>query len=209
MYPIPDQIFERLNNGEVSTKMGLFAEINHAWASIDSSLFLWDYTHPNPDLIGFEDSSHTITAVALIPPKSGVFVKTITHILVVATTSEILLLGISATSTPTRAKTISLYQTKMSIHRGAGDVSTIVGTATGRIFFGGLTDTDIYELYYQQEEKWFSSRCGKINHTHAGWSSVVPTLPGPIDFWSQRQHEHLVELIVDGSRNRIYSLSNK
>lgn len=209
MYPIPDQIFEKLNGGEVVTKMGLFAGINHAWATIDSSLFLWDYTHPNPDLIGFEESSHTITAVALLPPKPGVFVNTITHILAVATTSDILLLGVSAASTPTGAKTISLYQTKMGVHRGSSDVSIIVGTATGRIFFGGDSDTDIHELYYQQEEKWFSSRCGKINHTHPGWSSVVPTLAAPIDFWSQRQQEHLVDIVVDDTRNLLYSLSSK
>ncbi|KAL1872773.1 hypothetical protein VTK73DRAFT_1379 [Phialemonium thermophilum] len=208
MYPIPDQIFEKLNGGEVLTKMGLFTEINHAWAAIDSSLFLWDYTHPNPELIGFEESSHTITAVALVPPKPGVFVNTITHLLVVATTSEIVLLGVSAAPSPSGAKTIALYQTKMSVHRGSSDVSLIVGTATGRIFFGGESDIDIHELYYQQEEKWFSSRCGKINHTHPGWSSVVPSIAGPIDFWSQRPNEHLVDIVVDDTRNLIYSLSS-
>lgn len=208
MYPIPDQIFEKLNGGEVVTKMGLFAEINHAWAAIDSSLFLWDYTHPNPELIGFEESTHTITAVALVPPKPGVFVNTITHILVVATSADILLLGVSAASTPSGAKTISLYQTKMSVHRGSTDVSLIVGSATGRIFFGGDSDTDIHELYYQQEEKWFTSRCGKINHSHPGWTSVVPTL-APIDFFSSRDNEHLTDLVVDDTRNLLYSLSSR
>lgn len=209
MYPIPDQIFEKLNGGEVVTTMGLFAEINHAWAAIDSSLFLWDYTHPNPELIGFEDSAHTITTVALVPPKPGVFVNTITHILVVATSADIILLGVSAASTPTGAKTISLYQTKMSVHCGSTDVSFIVGSATGRIFFGGDTDTDIHELYYQQEEKWFSSRCGKINHSHPGWSSVVPKLPTAIEFFSQNQQEYLVDLAIDDTRNLVYALSSK
>jgi nuclear pore complex protein Nup155 len=204
MYPIPDQIFEKLNGGEVLTKMGLFAEINHAWAAIDSSIFLWDYTHPNPELIGYEDSTHTITAIALVPPKPGVFVDTITHILVLATTAEIILLGVSAASTPTGQKTISLYQTKMSVHRGSTDISVIVGSANGRIFFGGDSDTDIHELYYQQEEKWFSSRCGKINHSHPGWSSVIP----PISF-HRSSHEHLTDLVIDDTRNLLYSLSSK
>ncbi|KAK3938258.1 Non-repetitive/WGA-negative nucleoporin C-terminal-domain-containing protein [Diplogelasinospora grovesii] len=208
-YSIPDQIFDRVNQGEVRTNLGLFANINFAWASIDSSLFLWDYTHPNPDVIGFEDATHTITAVALVPPKPGVFVKTITHILVVATTTEIILLGVSATPTPSGAKTVTLYQTKMSVHRGGSDVSYIVGTKNGRIFMGGDTDTDIWELLYQQEERWFSSRCGKINHTQSGWSSVVPSLPGPLNLLTQRQHEHLRQLVVDDTRNLVYSLSNK
>src|SRR3569833_620685 len=180
--------------------MGLFAEINHAWACIDNGLFLWDYTHPNPEIIGFEDQPHGIQAVALVPPKPGVFVASIT---------DILLLGVAASATPTGAKTISLYQTKMALHRGSSDVSIIAGTAGGRIFVGGDGDTDVHEIYYQQEEKWFSSRCGKINHTHPGWSSVLPALPPAVDFWGQRDAEHLVDMAVDDTRNLLYTLSNK
>ncbi|EON96726.1 putative nucleoporin nup157 170 protein [Phaeoacremonium minimum UCRPA7] len=209
MYPIPDRVFELYNDSQVSTNMGLFTEINHAWITIDNCLFLWDYTHPNPDLVGFEDQPHSITGVALVAPKPGVFVKSITHILALATSSDLILLGISATSTPSGAKTIELYQTKMALHKGSSDVSIVAGSANGRIFFGGQNDTDVYELYYQQEEKWFSSRCGKINHTHPGWSSVVPSLPGPIDFWSQRQHEHLIDIVIDDTRNLLYTLSSR
>ncbi|KAK3389642.1 putative nuclear pore complex protein [Podospora didyma] len=209
MYPIPDEVFRRVDQGTVQTRLGLFANLNYAWASIDSSLFLWDYTHPNPELIGYEDATHPITAVALVPPKPGVFVKTITHILVVATTADIILLGLSATSAPSGSKTVTLYQTKMAVNRGSAEVSIIVGTQSGRIFFGGANDTDIYELFYQQEERWFSSRCGKINHTHPGWTSVVPILPGPIDFFGSRETEHLVNIVVDDTRNLVYSLSNK
>ena len=65
VYPIPDQIFEQYNRAQVSTMMGLFADLNHAWVSIDSALYLWDYTHPSPDLIGFEEQTNSITAVRL------------------------------------------------------------------------------------------------------------------------------------------------
>jgi nuclear pore complex protein Nup155 len=205
MHPIPDQVFERLNTGEVNTKLGLFANLGYAWASIDSSLFLWDYSHPSPELIGYEDATQTITAVALVAPKPGVFVSTITHILVVATTAEIILLGVSAVPTPSGSNSVTLYQTKMAVHRGGSDVSIIRGTASGRIFFGGSSDTDIYELFYQQEERWFSSRCGKINHTHPGWSSVVPSVPG----FGHRQTENLVDICIDDTRNLLYSLSSK
>ncbi|GAB1319439.1 hypothetical protein MFIFM68171_09649 [Madurella fahalii] len=209
MYNIPDSVFTHLNNAAVVTRLGLFANINYAWAAIDSSLFLWDYTHPNPELIGYEEAAHTITAVALVPPKPGVFIKDITHILVVATTTEIHMLGVSAAPTPSGSRSVTLYQTNMAVHRGGSDVSHIVGTATGRIFLGGETDTDIYELFYQQEEKWFSSRCGKINHTHPGWSSVVPNLPLPGLSFGQRQQEGLIGLVVDDTRNLLYSLSNR
>ncbi|CAM1503113.1 Fc.00g078890.m01.CDS01 [Cosmosporella sp. VM-42] len=206
MYPIPNQVFDHYNAGELQTLMGLFAEINHAWVVIDNSLFLWDYTHPDPELIGFEDQPHTIHAVALVPPKPGIFVNTITHILVVATSAEMILLGLSATDTPAGTKAVSLYQTKMVLPLRGNDVRVIAGSANGRIFFGGSSEIDINELYYQSEEKWFSNRCGKINHTNPGWSSVVTLQSG---FWSHKVPEHLVDIVIDDTRNLVYSLSSR
>lgn len=205
MYPIPNQVFDHYNTGELQTMMGLFPEISHAWVAIDNSLFLWDYTNPDPELVGFEDQPHTIQAVALVPPKPGIFVKTITHILVVATSSEIILLGVSASPTPASTKTISLYQTKMSLPLRGSDVRVITGTADGRIFFGGTSDVDVSELYYQSEEKWFSSRCGRLNHTNPGWASVVSIQP---TLWGSKNPEHLVDIVVDDSRRLVYTLSN-
>lgn len=188
--------------------MGLFTEINHGWVTIDNSLYLWDYTHPDPELIGFEESPHTITALALVPPKPGVFVSTITHILVLATATDMILLAVSAAPTPTGSHTVNLYSTRMSLHKGSLDVSYITASADGRIFFGGHNDTDVYELYYQQEEKWFSSRCGKINHTHPGWSSVMPSLPNPAALWTPKTNESLADIVIDDSRKLLYTLSN-
>ncbi|EQK97707.1 nucleoporin [Ophiocordyceps sinensis CO18] len=206
MYPIPNQVFDHYNAGELQTLMGLFAEINHAWVVIDNSLFLWDYTHPDPELIGFEDQPHTIHAVALVPPKPGIFVDTITHILAVATSSEMILLGVSTADTTAGTKSVALYQTKMNLPLRGADVRVISGSAGGRIFFGGSSDMDINELYYQSEEKWFSNRCGKINHTNPGWSSVVSLQSS---FWSQRAPEHLVDIVIDDSRKLVYTLSSK
>ncbi|KAG6007326.1 hypothetical protein E4U21_006137 [Claviceps maximensis] len=206
MYPIPNQVFDHYNAGELQTLMGLFAEINHAWVVIDNCLYLWDYTHPDPELVGFEEQTHSIHAVALVPPKSGIFVQTITHILVVATSSEIILLGLSASDTPAGTKSVALYQTKMNLPLRGNDVRVVAGSADGRIFFGGSSDFDINELYYQSEEKWFSNRCGRINHTNPGWSSVVSLQSG---FWSHKEPEHIIDIVIDDSRKLVYTLSNK
>ncbi|PTB41657.1 uncharacterized protein TrAFT101_009736 [Trichoderma asperellum] len=205
MYPIPNQVFDHYNAGQLQTLMGLFAEINHAWVVIDNSLFLWDYTHSDPELIGFEDQPHTIHAVALVPPKPGIFVNTITHILVVATSSEIILLGVSATDTSAGTKNVTLYQTKMVLPIRGNDIRIISGSADGRIFFGGCSDTDINELYYQSEEKWFSNRCGKINHSNPGWSSVVSLQSS---LWGHNDPEHLVDIVIDDTRKLVYTLSS-
>lgn len=185
--------------------MGLFASINHAWVAIDNAIFLWDYTLSEPELIGFEDQPHSISAVALVAPRPGIFTESITHILVVATSSEMILLGVAVQDTPSGTKSVSLYQTKMSLALRGADVRYIAGSADGRIFFGGSNDIDISELYYQAEEKWFSNRCGRINHTNPGWSAVV-TLQSTL--WSHKVPEHLVDIQIDDSRNLVYTLSN-
>ncbi|KAI2622300.1 nucleoporin-domain-containing protein [Hypoxylon sp. NC1633] len=206
MYPIPQNVLEQYNRAEVSTMMGLFAELNHAWVTIDNCLYLWDYTHPNPELIGYEDSQHSITAVKLVAPKPNVFNNVITHILVVATTSEMFLLGVAARNAPSGAKTIELYGTRMSLALKGTEARVIAGSASGRIFFAGQADSDIYEFKYQQEEKWFSNRTEKINHTYRPWTATVPN-PSHI-LWGRTATEHIIGIVVDDSRNLLYSLSN-
>lgn len=208
---MPDQIFQRFERSQIHTKLGLFPEIHLAFVHIDNALYLWDYTSPEPELFGFEDSPHTITAVALVPPRPGVFVDNIKHMLVVATSTEMILLGLSREAAPAPPR---IFQTKMSVHKGSIDVSFIVGSADGRIFFGGTGDTDVHELYYQQEERWFSSRVGKINHTHPGWSSALPNLPNPGSIiplpsalWANKTNEVLADMVIDDSRKLLYTLS--
>jgi len=204
LYEIPDIVFEQWNRAEVSTAMGLFAELNHAWVSIDNALYLWDYTNPNPEIIGFEEQNNGITSVKLVVPRAGVFVKTITHLLVVATTAEIILLGIESSVGPSGVRTISLYNTRMSLSTRGTNVRIIEGSsATGRIFFTGDADTDVYELTYQQEEKWFASRCSKINHTDPGYSALLPAI------WSNKKKEHIVDMVIDDSRRLLYTLSSE
>ena len=205
MYDIPDRVFDQWNRAEVSTSMGLFAELNHAWVCIDNALYLWDYTNPNPEIIGFEEQNNSITAVKLVKPREGVFVKAITHLLVVATTAEMILLGVESSFSASGVRNVSLYQTKMSLSIRGISVQTIEGSAaTGRIFFAGEADNEIYELTYQQEEKWFSSRCGRVNHTSPGYTSLMPTT-----LWSGKSKEHVISMVVDDTRRLVYTLSSE
>ncbi|KAK7756679.1 hypothetical protein SLS62_001120 [Diatrype stigma] len=205
-YDLPENVLNLLQRAEVSTMMGLFGELGYVWLSIDNCFYMWDYTHPNPELIGYEEGQHSITAVKLVNPKPGVFLSKINHILVIATVSEIFLLGVSATGTATGTKQVELYGTRMTLPLRGTEARVIAASATGRIFFAGAADSDIYELYYQQEEKWFSSRTGKINHTNPGWAAVMP-IPTQM-IWGRATNEHIVDLVVDDSRNLLYSLSN-
>ncbi|EKG15569.1 Nucleoporin [Macrophomina phaseolina MS6] len=218
-YNIPDRIFEQYNEAQVSTMMGLFAELSHAWVVIDNALYLWDYTLPTPELIGFEDQPNIITAVKLVKPRPKVFVDAITHLLVVATTTDMILIGVAHNKTPEGINEVALYQTNMRASIRGLSVRCIEGSAkTGRIFFGGEVTDDVYELTYQQEERWFGSKCGTVNHVNKSVVNYVnntlklsfgsSVLTPVVKLVKTASKEHVVQMVVDDSRNLLYTLSN-
>ncbi|KAG8531679.1 uncharacterized protein KY384_003311 [Bacidia gigantensis] len=208
IYDVPERVFEQYNRAQLSTSMGLFADLNHAWISIDNALYLWDYTQPDPPLIGFEEQPKQITAIKLVYPRAGVFVATISRLLVIATTTEIYLVGLASQPAVTGGQSVQIYSTGMQINTKGIEVSVIAGSAaTGRIFFAGKDSNDVHELTYQQEERWFQGRCGKINHTGTGIGAFSPVqLPG---FSSKQPQEHVEHMVIDDSRNLLYTLSSR
>jgi len=52
--------------------MGLFAELQQAWITVDNRLYLWDYTTQG-SFQGYEAQPNNITAVRLLSPKPGEF----------------------------------------------------------------------------------------------------------------------------------------
>lgn len=204
VHNIPDQIFEQYNRAQVSTSMGLFAELRHAWVTIDNALYMWEYAVNNPELLGFEGQPHSIGAVKLAVPRPGVFLPTIRNMIVLATTSEILLLGLGTDPNPGGTNALSLFQTGMSVSVKGLDISVIAcSEKTGRVFFGGRTENEVYELTYQQEDRWFSSRCAKICHT----ASRAKALAVSLSFGQGRQ-EYVEQIVVDDSRDLLYTLSS-
>jgi nuclear pore complex protein Nup155 len=205
IYNIPDQIFEQYNRAQVSTSMGLFAELHYAWVAIDNALYMWDYTIPNPELLGFEGQPNSITAVKLAVPRSGVFLPTIQNIIVLATTAEVMLLGLGTEQGPGGTDTVELFDTGMTVSVKGLDITVIAFSAkSGRIFFGGRTENEVYELTYQQEDKWFSSRCAKVCHTSSALASFGVSLP-----FSQKPTEYVEQMVVDDTRDLLYTLSSK
>ena len=205
IYNIPDQIFEQYNRAQVSTSMGLFAELHHAWVAIDNALYMWDYTIPNPELLGFEGQHSSITAVRLAVPRKGVFLPTIKNIIVMATTSEVMLLGLGTEKGPGGLDTLELFDTGMIVSVKGLDISVIDFSAkSGRIFFGGRTENEVYEFTYQQEDKWFSSRCAKICHTSSAFASFGVSIP-----FAQKPTEYVEQMVVDDTRNLLYTLSSR
>lgn len=184
--------------------MGLFAEINHAWVAIDNALYLWNYEQSNPQLVGFESQPNSINAVKLAVPRPGVFLPNITHVLVIATTQEVILLGLSCQAGAGGIQQLTMFNTGMAVGVRGLHVDVIASSdTTGRIFFSGTSTNDVYELTYHQEEKWFQNRCGKINHTNGGIAAFVPSFS-----FAQAKTEYVKQMVVDDSRSLVYTLSS-
>lgn len=202
-YKHPESVFDQVNEMQMNTKMGLFADINHAYVFVDNQLYLWDYTHPNPELIGFEEQGHNITCVKLVKPRPKVFVDTISWLLVVATVADVFLIAVECQTGPEGVHGVTLYRTGLSVSVRGLNVSAIEGSAkTGRIFFGDGNSEDVWELTYQQEDRWFSSRCSKKNHVSKSIS--LPALP----FYGTQQRVGIRQMVIDDSRNLLYTLSS-
>ncbi|KAF2091757.1 non-repetitive nucleoporin [Saccharata proteae CBS 121410] len=219
-YQLPDRVLEQANRASLQFDMGLFAEIGHAWVWVDNALYLWDYTHPNPELLGYEDQPYNITAVNLVTPRAGVFIPIITHLLVVATTNTIMLLGIAHQRGPEGASTVELYQTHMRASVQGFTVEQITGASrNGRIFFSVKDSNDVWELTYQQEERWFGSKVGTVNHTSRSVINYInnqlklgmgkAVLQPIMSLVSGPSKEFVVQMVVDDSRNLLYTLSNE
>lgn len=199
-YRLPEAVFEQVDHTQMSTSMGLFAEINHAWVVVDNQVYLWDYTHPNPELVGFEEQPSNITCVKLVKPRAGVFVPTIEYLLVVATITDIFLIAVECQRGPEGVHSITLYRTGLQTSVRKLNVLTIEGSAkTGRIFFGDGITEDVYELNYQQEDRWFSSKCSKTNH--------VAKAVGLGALWKSTQRVGIQQMAIDDTRSLLYTLS--
>ncbi|KAF2113440.1 Non-repetitive/WGA-negative nucleoporin C-terminal-domain-containing protein [Lophiotrema nucula] len=204
-YEVPERIFEQVNRMQMASNMGLFAEINHAWVTIDNQLYMWDYTHPNPELVGFEEQPNTIISVKLVKPRGKIFVDNIVYLLVVATAAEIFLIAVEVQRTPEGLiHGATLYRTGLSVSVRGLYVRCIEGSPkTGRIFFGdGRDSEDVYELNYQNDETWFQSKCTKTNHIKR--ALTFPSLP----FRATASPAHITQMAIDDTRNLLYTLSS-
>lgn len=204
MHEHPDDMYAQVNEMQMSVDMGLFAEINHAYVAVDNQLYLWNYTAQNPELVGFEELRDNITCVKLVKPRAKVFVDDISWLLVIATTAEIVLIAVKCEAGLDGVNGVTLYRTGMSTTVRGLNVTCITSSPkTGRIFFGEGATEDVWELSYQQEEKWFSNRCSKKNHV----SSSVPIPLPTISFYRPAAPVGTKQMVVDDSRNLLYTLS--
>ncbi|KAF9015084.1 nucleoporin [Cyathus striatus] len=199
---IPDGLFQYYDSASVTSNMGIMPQIERVWITIDHKLFLWDYNDGH-EISSFVDQPDVITHVALVKPKSGLFIDEISSLLVICTPVSVLLIGLSTSLRPgSISKEIKLYATDLAIPSDV-EMTSVVGTADGRIFMCGSQDGNLYELHYQENESWFGKRIQLINHSVGGVQSLLPR------FASSNSEDRIVSLVSDIERNCFYTLTFK
>ena len=123
----------------------------------------------------YQELDQPIVSVGLVKPVHGVFVDQIQYLLVIATTSEVTVVGL-ASSSKTFSGDIQLFNTQLSASTDNVAINEIVGTDQGRIFMC-TKNGQLFELFYDSgESSLFGQRkCRKKNHSQSIISDFIPS----------------------------------
>jgi len=208
--PLPAELVEQFGHMQCNCLMGLFLEISRAWLAIDSDIFVWNY-QDGSDLAYFDGLSETILSAGLVRPKAGIFQPHISHLLVLTTPVDIVLLGVSfskphdATVESGAGEMHLLPEPLFTVPTDNVHMMSVCGSQDGRIFMAGK-DGHLYELYYQAEDGWFSRKCRKIDLSASKLSYILPSM---LNFTLADDSDPMVQLAMDDSRHILYTRSEK
>ncbi|CAB3359481.1 Hypothetical predicted protein [Cloeon dipterum] len=200
--PLPREISQHIRASHYHSKQGLFPEIHRAWMTIDSDLYLWSYDQ-GIDTAYFDRLTETITGVALVKPRQGVFQPYVRRLLVVVTCLEVVILGVTFSAGPAGSELLNLIPDSVfQLPLDNVCVTTTVGTNDGRIFQGG-DEGSLFEIVYKGNDGWFGKSCKRINHSHGLLSLLVPS------FVNFSEKDSITQIAVDDSRGLLYALTSK
>ncbi|XP_014228329.1 nuclear pore complex protein Nup154 [Trichogramma pretiosum] len=203
--PLPSEVMEHFGHMQCHCMMGLFTDISKAWLTIDSDIYVWSYENES-DVAYFDGLNETIISVGLVKPKPGIFQSYVKYLLVLTTTVEITVLGVTLTDNEdgSQGEMQLVPEPIFTVTTDGIAITTIANTNSGRIFLGGRNGS-LYEIYYQAESSWFGKRCKKINHSEGPFSFLVPSFVSV----ALSDEEAIVQISVDDSRSILYTLGDK
>mmetsp|Transcript_24760 Transcript_24760/g.36519 ORF Transcript_24760/g.36519 Transcript_24760/m.36519 type:complete len:1559 (+) Transcript_24760:131-4807(+) len=204
--PMPVSITEQYDRVSCASFMGILPEINRAWITVDSRLYLWDYMNPS-DYLQYDGLNEVIVSIGLAVPRAGVFTDVVKYILVIATPVEIVLLAVTWNEDK---RHIRLQHTKYAIPSDDVTMLKIVCAQSGRVFMAG-NDGNLYELIYENlQDSWATylgvgepHKCRKINHSAWNIVNVVPPVVKEFVGWD----DTLVDVVVDNLRSLLFTRS--
>ncbi|XP_030374096.1 nuclear pore complex protein Nup154-like [Scaptodrosophila lebanonensis] len=209
----PDEVAEQLKQSNCRHKMGLFPEIGRAWLAIESKIYLWTYDGAM-DVTHYDELTHKIECVCLVRPKKGVFVESVKYLLLLATSMEVTVLGVTfgeensqltETGLPenNECPQMKLMESPVFVLSNHNvPITAMQGSRDGRIFLAGR-DGCLYEFHYQSSFCWIGGKRGKIINlsqsivTH--WVSSFVRMFADVD--------PITRIAIDNSRSLLYTLT--
>lgn len=201
--PIPPDVFTGIKSASPTATQSLFPAIRRACITVDNKVYLWSYLEGQA---AFEfycvPDDQVVIAASVLPVRSGVFADIVTHVLVLSIGTSvregkyIKVLGLSYTQNGDHSK-VEVLEAGMSANTNGVILDNITGTDTGRIFATG-SDHCLYELVYQRNEGWFTSKCYLRNITNPRLSNLLPTFV--------KADKKLLYITVDNARQLVYTL---
>ncbi|KAJ0180486.1 hypothetical protein K1T71_003890 [Dendrolimus kikuchii] len=206
--PLPPEIMEHFAHMQCHCLMGVFPEIGRVWLAIDSNIYVWAFEHGS-DVAYFDGLGETIVSVGLVKPKSGVFQSFVKYLLVLTTTIEIVVLGVTFSTSKNYSsgefQEIQLVPEPVFVLPTDGvSMMCVKSSAKGRIFMGGK-DGCLYEITYQAQLGWFGKHCKKVNHSTSALSFLMPSFLNAALY----DEDPIVKIEIDNSRHILYALSEK
>ena len=212
-HELPAVVLERYSTRQSVCFCGVLPEIRRAWATVDNALFLWRFDVPDDVPVEYSGEEQAIVSVGLAKPKPGVFLPSVERVLVVATTVEIVLLGVAfdrdedgdgaatgdASADDLGARDLTLHALNYACTTDDVVVKDIASTESGRIFFAG-DDEALYEVEYSGSDTWRARRCRKVCH-HSAMPKLLPSI------LRLRAPDPLRQVLVDEYRCTLYTRS--
>ncbi|KAJ1637815.1 Nup133 N terminal like-domain-containing protein [Pavlovales sp. CCMP2436] len=182
---------------------GLFADLNHAWLTVDHRFFMWNFEDPLGAFVQFDGLDQSIVSAALIRPPAGAFAEEVPYAVLLATPLEVTVLGVrllggGAGSGPR----VELFHTGVRVLTDNVNMVKMVGTPSGRIFMAGA-DGFLYELTLRNTTSgWWAAPAAKRPCSrrlervrHFVWSALFDA------------NDPIIELMVDNERQVLVTLS--
>ncbi|RHY25759.1 hypothetical protein DYB32_008119 [Aphanomyces invadans] len=210
LIPWPASVLESIRRQPSTTvPMGLFPEIQHAWAVVDAtSLMLWDYRTPSAGVVLCPVVSSPIVAAGLVLPLPGtLFSDQVQHLLVILTELDVRLFALIVDKAATTASTRpwKIIDTLMTAPLANTQLCTsIVCTPSRRILLGGIDGT-LYEYVYSPNlpptDNPVKFRCVQPAVT-SPWAAYLPNVVRDLLFPSP--NAAIAALVVDAPRRLLY-----
>ena len=214
---MPAELKEQLDRTQCNSSVGILPSLgNRAYLIVDSDLYLWRIK-TNDDIAYYDIMSETILSVAVVKPKPNLFKSHIQHLLVIATVTDIVLLGVTIDP---ESQTLSLTtQPLYQIGTDTVQMSSIINNPNSTEIFLSGKDGSVYELQYGLNQSWSGyisqlTGIGKVSATQKGGyvrlvnhtRSSLAKLLFPTSLGSQ---DPLVKILFDSERQAVYTLSEQ